>query len=314
MSLERLPVLVLSGFLGSGKTTLLNHLLSQQPRSAVLMNEFGKAGVDQRLVAEQAISLSLLAGGCVCCQLRDAFAPTLKNLWMDWRQQRGYDLLIIEASGIANPEPLLDTLLRERWLAPRLQLLGIVTTLAVPVALSQLQQFPEAKAQILWSDLVLLTQADLAHPQQITQLSARLDSLIPSIPRLSAPYGKVDWAQLQAVMGRPFRPFNPEPVVNPSDFHSHAFQWEIPCSWKVLEAGLQQLWQQYAPHIIRMKGLVFIEGEENPRVLQWAGGVCHPPTAIPARSSDQGLSRLVIITLGEAAGLDDFAKQVLPGL
>jgi len=81
-STEPIPVTLLTGFLGSGKTTLLNRLLRHVPLTAVVMNEFGDVGLDHRLLEETRGPLALLSGGCVCCQIQGALAPTLKNLWM----------------------------------------------------------------------------------------------------------------------------------------------------------------------------------------------------------------------------------------
>jgi G3E family GTPase len=79
---ERIPVILLSGFLGSGKTTLLNSLLKERPRSAVIINEFGATPIDQQLLRDHNIRLSVLSGGCLCCRVRDALIPVLKNLRM----------------------------------------------------------------------------------------------------------------------------------------------------------------------------------------------------------------------------------------
>jgi len=80
----KLPVVVITGFLGSGKTTLLNGLLREWPASAVLINEFGTTPVDQQLIEQQGIPLMTLSGGCLCCQVRGALAPVLKNIRMAW--------------------------------------------------------------------------------------------------------------------------------------------------------------------------------------------------------------------------------------
>ena len=119
-SIQRIPVLVLTGFLGSGKTTLLNRLLTGLPRSAVIINEFGVTPIDQQLLREHNIPLSTISGGCLCCEVRDALAPVLKNLRMAWDNagdKKPFDRIIIETSGVANPEPVLDVLLGQNWLS-----------------------------------------------------------------------------------------------------------------------------------------------------------------------------------------------------
>ena len=135
--IHRIPVTLLSGFLGSGKTTLLNRLLSHYPHSAVIINEFGTTPIDQQLLREHNIPVSTLSGGCLCCQVIGSLTPLLKNLRMAWdakpydsAQGKPFDRIFIETSGVANPEPVLDTLLRERWLAVRYQLEGMITTVS----------------------------------------------------------------------------------------------------------------------------------------------------------------------------------------
>jgi G3E family GTPase len=149
---SKIPVIVLTGFLGSGKTTLLNRLLTDGIKTAVIINEFGSTPVDQDLLQDQAISMTVLSGGCLCCQIKGALAPTLKNLWMAWNgaAEKSFDRLIIETSGIASPEPILDTLLREPWIAKRYALRQVVATLAIPSARDQLDRHAEARAQVVW--------------------------------------------------------------------------------------------------------------------------------------------------------------------
>ena len=113
--MQQIPVIVISGFLGSGKTTLLNSLLHHFPKSAVIINEFGTIPIDQDLLQKHHAPKATLVGGCLCCQTRDALMPMLKNLRMAWESQteKPFDYVIIETSGVANPEPVLDILLTQ---------------------------------------------------------------------------------------------------------------------------------------------------------------------------------------------------------
>jgi len=115
MKAVKIPVIVITGFLGSGKTTLLNRLLADGVKTAVVINEFGTTAIDQELLQNQDIPMTVLSGGCLCCQVKGALSPTLKNLWMAWQNTKikPFERIIIETSGVASPEPILDTLLRE---------------------------------------------------------------------------------------------------------------------------------------------------------------------------------------------------------
>jgi G3E family GTPase len=127
---------LLTGFLGSGKTTVLNRLLKRLPLTAVVMNEFGEVGLDHQLLEETRGPLALLSGGCVCCQVQGSLAPTLKNLWLG--RQDGtlppFERIIIETTGIADPAPILETLLRDRYVSARMRMDGVVTTVDAVLA------------------------------------------------------------------------------------------------------------------------------------------------------------------------------------
>lgn len=134
---SRVPVTVLTGFFGSGKTTLLNNLMQPsfwegrsqtQPLTAVIMNEFGSVGIDHQLIDEIQVPVTLLNGGCVCCEIQGSLLPTLKNLWMG--RANGdiprYERIVIETTGVADPTSIMETLLKSRWIASRLYLDSVV--------------------------------------------------------------------------------------------------------------------------------------------------------------------------------------------
>ena len=308
---QKLPVLVLAGFLGSGKTSLLNGLLKSWPRSAVLINEFGAVPVDQRLVEQHTISMTVLGGGCLCCQMRGALVPTLKNLWMAWNAQPRFDRLIIEASGVASPEPVLDALLRERWLATRLNLQGIITTVAVPRGEEQLARFPEAMAQVVWADTLVLTQADVADADCLRSLEARLAAVAPDTPRLRAEFGAIETERLLAHAPARFRRIPGGAALPSHGFHSISLRLESPVPWPRLESLLTTRLEDPGSRLVRVKGLIYLPGSTRPVALHAAAGRLHPPTPLAPRASDDGIGRLVFITDGPADGL---AEEMLIAL
>ena len=298
---SKLPIIVITGFLGSGKTTLLNRLLRQWPDSAVLINEFGATAVDPHLLEQSDIPLTVLAGGCLCCQVRGALAPTLKNLWMAWNRPEGlaFDRLLIEASGVASPEPILDTLLRERWLAPRLHLQGIIATLAVPVAEQQFAAFPEALAQAAWADAFVLTQADLAEADQLASLHRCLDRIAPATPRWLARNGEVDASGLLAGnrAGRYVNAASPPALPEP-DFHRLEIIVDFPIDWPTLRAALESLLSRHRQRLVRVKGIVPVTDRPSPVIVQAAAGRLFPPRELPTRPAGDVHGRFVFITAG----------------
>ena len=194
-----IPVTLLTGFLGSGKTTVLNHLVRVLPRTAILMNEFGEVALDHQLLEKMDGPMALLSGGCVCCTISGSLSPTLKNLWM--ARQKGdvpaFERVIIETTGIADPAPVLDNLLNDRWLRARFRLDGVVTTVDALFGMGQLDEHFEAVKQVSVADRLLLTKTDLAPADTVAALTARLASLNPAAEIVTVTNGEIDPARIQ---------------------------------------------------------------------------------------------------------------------
>lgn len=310
----KIPLLILTGFLGSGKTTLLNNILTQAPSSAVIINEFGATPVDQQLLGEHKVLLSTLSGGCLCCQVKGALMPVLKNLRMTWEnmKEKPFDRIIIETSGIANPEPVLDMILKQSWLSARYSLQGIIATISALSGIDTLNRFPEAQAQIAWADTIAITHTDLSAEDVIQTLENRLSQLSPAAQQIRVINGKTTFDNLLAypVKIRPIlRESGMEPISH--HFHSVTVQIEQPVSWQVLEAVLLNVITLYGDRLLRLKGLVFDPALDHPLLVQGVNGMLHPPVQLPARTSDDFTGRLVFITDGAIAGLTDAVKALL---
>ena len=311
--IEQIPVFIISGFLGSGKTTLLNRLLNHAPKSAVIINEFGTTPVDQQLLREHQVPISTLVGGCLCCQVIGSLTPILKNLRMAWDSgNKSFERVIIETSGVANPEPVLDVLLRERWIAQRYSLQGVITTVSAVMDEDYFDYFPEVQAQIAWADTVVMTQTDLATAQQIERISVRLDQLSPAAIRLTAVQGELD---PNALLNLPkkFRRLREaeQPDLPDHGFSSITLQLEHPLPWERIQKALEYLIAHYPKQLIRLKGMVYTTEQNQPLLVQGAAGRLYPSTRLPVRTSDDGIGRLVIIIRGEVTG---FAEELMAQL
>lgn len=304
---NRIPVIVLSGFLGSGKTTLLNRLLTYAPRSAVIINEFGSTPIDQQLLKQHNIPLSTLAGGCLCCQVRGALTPLLKNLRMAWEAQpnKPFERIFIETSGVANPEPVLDTLLREHWLAQRYRLEDMIATVSAVNGADVLSRFPEAQAQIAWADTLVITQTDLAEAGQIEELSVQLERLAPAATRLQAIQGAIDPSVLMAFTKPDRYRLKAGQPIPEHGFRHISLQLDHPIAWENLKLALENLLNRYPRQLLRFKGVVYTPDNNEPLIVQAAAGKLYPPERIPARSSDDGRGHLVVITDGEMRDLPE---------
>ena len=319
---DLLPVTLLTGFLGSGKTTVLNHLLRHLPLTAVVMNEFGEIGLDHQLLEESRGPLALLSGGCVCCQIQGTLAPTLKNLLMSRASGTlpPFERIIIETTGIADPAPILQTLMAERWLAARLKLDGVVTAVDAVFGLQQLEAHPEAARQVAVADRLLLTKTDLATAEQVDTLKMRLTELNPAAPVYTVLRGVIDPAQVTHLG-----------LFNPHDKHPDVLKWlahqrykpaarsllggkaqveplhdarirafslsfDEPLEWPGVLSALEML-QSFRPkNLLRMKALVNVKGKANPVVLHAVQHMLYPSAELPAWPDEDHRSRFVFIT------------------
>ncbi|MDP3330575.1 MAG: GTP-binding protein [Methylococcaceae bacterium] len=311
-SIARIPVIVISGFLGSGKTTLLNRLLLHAPKSAVIINEFGSTPIDQQLLRDHNVPMSVLAGGCLCCQVRGSLTPVLKNLRMAWdaKAEKPFDRVIIETSGVANPEPVLDTLLRERWLSARFHLHAVITTVSAVSGADTLERFTEAQAQLGWADTVALTHSDLASPAQLAATSTWLDKLAPSAVRLNVIQGEAAPESLLS-LAKKIRPLGQMQNDVEHRFNSISLQLDDPIAWPRLQIALESLLNKHPLQLVRLKGVVFTPECPEPLLIQGVSNKLYPPVRLPVRASDDGKSRLVFITVGDVTSLAENLMAIL---
>src|ERR1700751_3096789 len=195
-----IPVTLLTGFLGSGKTTVLNHVLKQpdMAATAVVVNEFGEIGLAHLLVERSSENVILLNSGCLCCTVRGDIVDTLTNLFVDRVKGKVpyFTRIAIETTGLADPAPILHTLMTDPIVAARYMLDGVVTTVDAVNGAATLNKHPEAVKQAAVADRLLLTKTDLTEPVARQAFETRLAALNPSAPIIPVAQGAVDPALL----------------------------------------------------------------------------------------------------------------------
>jgi G3E family GTPase len=203
----KLPVTIITGFLGSGKTTVLNYLVKQpgMQSTAVIINEFGEIGIDHLLVETSTELMVELNNGCICCTIRGDLADKLGSLamWLDVGRMPPVARVIVETTGLADPAPIMHTLMTEPDLLARYRLDRLVTVVDAIGGASSLARFPEAAKQIAVADLLIISKTDLIDVH--SDRTAYADDFLHC---LAADYGKqmLRMKGIFQVEGAPDRP------------------------------------------------------------------------------------------------------------
>ncbi|WP_421782146.1 CobW family GTP-binding protein [Kiloniella litopenaei] len=338
---EPLAISVLTGFLGSGKTTLLKELL-QHPdmdETAVIVNEFGEIGLDHLLVESSTEDIVLMNSGCLCCTVRGDLVETIRKLYKQRLIQEvpAFNRIVIETTGLADPAPILQTLMSDPFLSDRFRLDGVIVTVDAINGAETLTNHQESVKQAAVADRLLLTKTDLSQDKDFSDLLARLKDLNPTASVFKTAKGQIDPAQLfNAGL------YNPETKsldvqnwlkaeafdnehnhshahdhdnhghdhghhhhhghdhshdVNRHDDKVHAFclTHDKPLDWDQLNSWVDMLITLYGSNLLRIKGLLNIEGDKNPIVIHGVQHVFHPPVMLDNWPDSDRRSKIVFI-------------------
>ncbi len=309
---EPVPLVVITGFLGAGKSTLLNHLLRQPELAgaAVLVNEFGEIGLDHLLVERLDETTVLLNAGCLCCTVRGDLVRALRDL--EPRIAAGeVRRVVVETTGLADPAPILQTLMGDAFAATRFRLDGVVTVVDAVHAMDQLDRQVEAAKQVAVADRLVLTKTDLADPAPVR---ARLAALNPGAPILVADHGRLDpallleagfdpasrsadvraWLAVDAYAGHHHHHHDP----NRHDAAIRAFcmTFDQPLHWDGVGTWLEMLISTQGEKLLRVKGILNLHGQDRPVVIHGVQHLLHPPSLLAAwPDGDPRSSRIVMI-------------------
>ena len=282
-----IPVTVLTGFLGAGKTTLLNRVLrgTQGRRYAVIVNEYGELGIDGSLVIGAEEEVYELNNGCVCCKLRGDLVRVASNLV---RRPGGFDGILIETTGLADPSPIVQTFYFDDLLRQHTRLDSVICVADARHLPAQLRDAPEAGEQIAQADLVLLNKADLADADTLLAAEHAVLQLNPAAELKHGVHGDIAIEQLldrgafdikrmrmpAARLGAaPIGPLAHAYGLPDAGRHSRgvasvSLRLERPLERSRFLPWLQRLVTERGADLLRAKGIVAFEGEERRFVFQ----------------------------------------------
>ncbi len=178
LSSDKIPVTVLTGYLGAGKTTLLNRILSEPhgKKYAVIVNEFGEIGIDNDLVVGADEEVFEMNNGCICCTVRGDLVRILDGLM---RRKGKFDAIIVETTGLADPAPVAQTFFIDENVGRRTKLDAVVTVADAKWLSDRLKDAPEAKNQIAFADVILINKTDLVSSDELSEVEARIRGINP---------------------------------------------------------------------------------------------------------------------------------------
>ncbi len=287
------PVTLLTGFLGSGKTTLLNRILTEPEYAdtAVLINEFGEVGLDHLLVRKSSENIVVMPNGCICCTVAGDLIKTLRDLYV--KRAQGsipvFRRVVIETTGLADPAPIMTSMIEIPMTAARYSLAGVITTVDVTHIQAALDAQPECVKQIAVADRIVLTKTDLADVATVNAAVERVQHLNPAaiitdvqssgatrifdngVYQLNHRTPQVQqWLKPQAYRQVSVTHTGPNGQVkyarkasasnHDASIQSFVLVHETSLDWSALQEWLNLLLSTQGAHILRMKAIVNVHG------------------------------------------------------
>jgi G3E family GTPase len=324
-----IPVFLITGFLGSGKTTLLREMLARpgMQDTALIINEFGAVGLDQLLVQSAIENILLMEDGCLCCSIRGDLIDTIGGLFakVELGELPSFGRIIIETTGLADPGQIVQDLVTARGLSNCIRLAKVITLIDGMLGLSQLDQNEEVVEQVIHADLCVITKCDLIDGETLSGLTRAISELNPTaeIMRSNDPgdrtgrvLAETQWNRSRPAAGARIRCDGGEDCdhgygcnlahagftngASRASVHQAVQSWsvrhEAPLSWLRVRAWLDALYSMRPANMLRMKGILHLDGEAKPIVVHGVGAMINDLTRLDNWPWPRPASEIVIIT------------------
>lgn len=275
----KIPVIIVTGFLGAGKTTLINTILeqNQSTRFAIIENEVGEVSIDSKLLkGKNKATVVELNNGCICCTIHNEFSLSLQELIKNYKN---LDQLIIETTGVANPQPVINEFYQDPELGRLFELKGTICLVDSINILSQINEF-EQKMQILFADIIVLNKTNKVGYEQINSIKKNIKIINNTATIIETNFAKIESHCLEILNAQIHEDFIKKirkPIFSENgiqDYHTFTVRFKGKLNESLFSSWFKYFSYLYKNDIFRIKGIILFE--ENPflAIVQSVGGAC----------------------------------------
>ena len=334
--INQIPVTVITGFLGSGKTTLLSSILKKKEmqKTAVIINEFGEIGLDHALIEHTDENIVELQSGCICCTIQGDLNKTLIDLFDKMMNGKvsSFNRILIETTGLANPVPIIHTLMSSIELIRIYSLDGVITVVDSINGEKTLDLHEESLKQLALAEKIILSKTDIVDKDEIKSLVYRIKEINPVSQIIFSKFGNIP---LEEIFGLgAYDPYKKsadvknwlaaEKYKDKKHHHHHdvnrhnenirAFSMmsENPVNMIAFSFFRDMITAALGANLLRMKGIVNIAGEERPAVIHGVQHIFHPVQWLETWPDNDRRTKLVFITQNiKKKQIEDFFRPLM---
>ena len=334
--INQIPVTVITGFLGSGKTTLLSSILKKKEmqKTAVIINEFGEIGLDHALIEHTDENIVELQSGCICCTIQGDLNKTLIDLFYKMMNGKvsSFNRILIETTGLANPVPIIHTLMNSIELIRIYSLDGVITVVDSINGEKTLDLHEESLKQLALAEKIILSKTDIVDKDEIKSLVYRIKEINPVSQIIFSKFGNIP---LEEIFGLgAYDPYKKsadvknwlaaEKYKDKKHHHHHdvnrhnenirAFSMmsENPVNMIAFSFFRDMITAALGANLLRMKGIVNIAGEERPAVIHGVQHIFHPVQWLETWPDNDRRTKLVFITQNiKKEQIEDFFRPLM---